>query len=164
MEHRDTLFALTGCNSCLHTAKSITERDNLMRFRGRSATPAISSTASNVKAGETRSGELPAFCQDVTYLKEMAGVSRTIARKPYGQVKPLRSHTLATHRENGEEADWCGFAHASRRSPSASGIGAMHFRRDSAKIGLRLSSAIDKVTSTMHEMKLNVQNMVKILS
>jgi methyl-accepting chemotaxis protein len=32
---------------------------------------------------------------------------------------------------------------------------------DSAKIGLQASSAIDEVTSTMHEMSVNVQNMVK---
>ena len=31
----------------------------------------------------------------------------------------------------------------------------------SAKIGLQASSAIDEVTSTMHEMSVNVQNMVK---
>jgi len=32
---------------------------------------------------------------------------------------------------------------------------------DSAKVGLQASSAIDEVTSTMHEMSVNVQNMVK---
>ena len=111
-------------------------------------------------------GELArTFAKMVIYLKEMAGISESIAGGDLSvEVKPRSSHdTLG----NGFAKMVDGLAglvrtvrDASSQVASASGqvAGASD---DSAKIGLQASSAIDEVTSTMHEMSVNVQNMVK---
>jgi methyl-accepting chemotaxis protein len=115
---------------------------------------------------EDEIGELArTFAKMVTYLKEMAGVSESIAGGDLTvQVKPRSPHdTLGNAFARMVE----GLARlvrsvrdASAQVASASGQVA-NASDDSAKVGLQASSAIDEVTSTMHEMSVNVQNMVK---
>jgi methyl-accepting chemotaxis protein len=115
---------------------------------------------------EDEIGELArSFSQMVTYLKEMAGVSESIAGGDLRiEVKPRSTRdTLGNAFMKMVE----GLARlvrsvrdASAQVASASGQVA-NASDDSAKVGLQASSAIDEVTSTMHEMSVNVQNMVK---
>ncbi len=111
-------------------------------------------------------GELArTFAKMVTYLKEMAGVSESIAGGDLTvEVKPRSSHDTLGNAFAKMVEGLAGLVRtvrdASSQVASASGqvAGASD---DSAKIGLQASSAIDEVTSTMHEMSVNVQNMVK---
>jgi len=111
-------------------------------------------------------GELArTFAKMVTYLKEMAGVSESIAGGDLTvEVKPRSPHdTLGNAFERMVEGLGRlvrSVRDASAQVASASGQVA-NASDDSAKIGLQASSAIDEVTSTMHEMSVNVQNMVK---
>src|SRR6266446_5789855 len=101
----------------------------------------------------------------VNYLKEMAGVSESIAGGDLTvQVQPRsKSDTLGNAFSKMTEGLRSLVRHvrdaASQvASASAQVAGASD---ESAKISLQTSSAIDEVTSTMHEMSVNVQNMVK---
>ncbi|MFZ3367698.1 MAG: methyl-accepting chemotaxis protein [Candidatus Sulfotelmatobacter sp.] len=111
-------------------------------------------------------GELArTFAKMVTYLKEMAGVSESIAGGDLTvEVKPRSPHyTLGNafaRMVEGLGRLVRSVRDASAQVASASGQVA-NASDDSAKIGLQASSAIDEVTSTMHEMSVNVQNMVK---
>jgi methyl-accepting chemotaxis protein len=111
-------------------------------------------------------GELArSFSKMVTYLKEMAGVSESIAGGDLTvQVKPRSSQdTLGNafaRMVEGLGSLVRSVRDASAQVASASGQVA-NASDDSAKVGLQASSAIDEVTSTMHEMSVNVQNMVK---
>jgi methyl-accepting chemotaxis protein len=111
-------------------------------------------------------GELArTFHKMVTYLKEMASVSESIAGGDLTlEVKPRSSHDTLGNAFSRMVEGLAGLVRsvrdASSQVASASNqvAGASD---DSAKIGLQASSAIDEVTSTMHEMSVNVQNMVK---
>jgi methyl-accepting chemotaxis protein len=111
-------------------------------------------------------GELArSFAKMVTYLKEMAGVSESIAEGDLTvEVKPRSTHDTLGNAFSRMVEGLAGLVRsvrdASSQVASASNqvAGASD---DSAKIGLQASSAIDEVTSTMHEMSVNVQNMVK---
>jgi methyl-accepting chemotaxis protein len=111
-------------------------------------------------------GELArTFHKMVTYLKEMAAVSESIAGGDLTlDVKPRSSHDTLGNAFSRMVEGLAGLVRsvrdASSQVASASNqvAGASD---DSAKIGLQASSAIDEVTSTMHEMSVNVQNMVK---
>ncbi len=111
-------------------------------------------------------GELArSFAKMVIYLKEMAGVSESIAEGDLTvEVKPRSSHDTLGNAFSRMVEGLAGLVRsvrdASSQVASASNqvAGASD---DSAKIGLQASSAIDEVTSTMHEMSVNVQNMVK---
>src|SRR5580700_3244234 len=111
-------------------------------------------------------GELArTFHKMVTYLKEMAGVSESIAGGDLSvDVKPRSSHDTLGNAFSRMVEGLAGLVRsvrdASSQVASASNqvAGASD---DAAKIGLQASSAIDEVTSTMHEMSVNVQNMVK---
>jgi methyl-accepting chemotaxis protein len=116
--------------------------------------------------GEDEVAELAlAFNNMVLYLREMAGLSETIAGgdlsveiNPRSQRDTLgngfREMTLGLRslvknvRDSASQV-----ASGSNQVASASD--------DSAKINVQAASAIDEVTSTMHEMSVNVQNMVK---
>ena len=149
------------------TAKSITEPlTNLMKVSRQ-----IGETGDlehNIDVNrEDEIGELArTFAKMVTYLKEMAGVSEAIAGGDLtvrGQAALSARHAGQCFRAHGGRSGAAGAQRArcllaggqrqSGRWPTASD--------DSAKIGLQASSAIDEVTSTMHEMSVNVQNMVK---
>jgi len=111
-------------------------------------------------------GELArTFAKMVNYLKEMAGVSESIAGGDLTvEVKPRSTHDTLGN-AFAKMVDGLGrlvrsVRDASAQVASASGQVA-NASDDSAKVGLQASSAIDEVTSTMHEMSVNVQNMVK---
>jgi methyl-accepting chemotaxis protein len=162
-----TLIALgLGVAVAFTTAKSITEPlTNLMTVSRQ-----IGDTGDlehNIDVNrQDEIGELArTFAKMVTYLKEMAGVSESIAGGDLTvEVKPRSAHdTLGNAFVKMVE----GLARlvrsvrdASAQVASASGQVA-NASDDSAKVGLQASSAIDEVTSTMHEMSVNVQNMVK---
>jgi methyl-accepting chemotaxis protein len=162
-----TLLAVSlGIVIAYRTAKSITEPlTNLMNVAR-----AIGNTGDlehNIDLGrDDEIGELArTFHKMVTYLKEMAGVSESIAGGDLTlEVKPRSTHdTLGnafTRMVEGLAGLVRSVRDASSQVASASNqvAGASD---DSAKIGLQASSAIDEVTSTMHEMSVNVQNMVK---
>ena len=105
------------------------------------------------------------FGRMVTYLKEMAAVSESIAGGNLSvEVKPRSaSDTLGNafaRMTDGLRGLVRNVRDAASQVASASSqvAGASD---ESAKISLQTSSAIDEVTSTMHEMSVNVQNMVK---
>src|SRR5580698_3288357 len=162
-----TLFALgLGVVVAFTTAKSITEPlTNLMKVSRQ-----IGDTGDlehNIDVNrEDEIGELArTFAKMVTYLKEMAGVSESIAGGDLTvQVKPRSPHDTLGN-AFAKMVEGLGrlvrsVRDASSQVASASGQVA-NASDDSAKIGLQASSAIDEVTSTMHEMSVNVQNMVK---
>jgi methyl-accepting chemotaxis protein len=105
------------------------------------------------------------FNSMVLYLREMAGVSESIAggdlsveisprssRDTLG--KAFREMTLGLRNLVKNVRDSAAqVASGSNQVASASD--------ESAKISVQAASAIDEVTSTMHEMSINVQNMVK---
>src|ERR1700676_1767378 len=144
-----TLLALgLGVVIAYTTAKSITEPlNNLMKVSRQIGDTGDLEHNIDVKRDD-EIGELArTFAKMVVYLKEMAGVSESIAGGDLTvEVKPRSPHD--TLRD------------ASAQVASASGQVA-NASDDSAKVGLQASSAIDEVTSTMHEMSVNVQNMVK---
>jgi methyl-accepting chemotaxis protein len=162
-----TLLALgLGVVVAFTTARSITEPlINLMKVSRQIGDTGDLEHNIDVKRDD-EIGELArTFAKMVTYLKEMAAVSESIAGGDLMvEVKPRSPHdTLGNAFAKMVE----GLARlvrsvrdASAQVASASGQVA-NASDDSAKVGLQASSAIDEVTSTMHEMSVNVQNMVK---
>ena len=162
-----TLLALSlGGFIAYRTAKSITEPlTNLMNVaRGIGNTGDLEHNIDVNRNDEI--GELArTFAKMVTYLKEMAGVSESIAGGDLRvEVKPRSSHDTLGNAFAKMVDGLVGLVRSVRdassqvASASSQVAGASE---DSAKIGLQASSAIDEVTSTMHEMSVNVQNMVK---
>jgi methyl-accepting chemotaxis protein len=162
-----TILALTlGVVIAYRTAKSITQPlTNLMNVaRGIGNTGDLEHNIDLTRDDEI--GELArTFHKMVTYLKEMAGISESIAGGDLSvEVKPRSSHDTLGNAFSRMVEGLAGLVRsvrdASSQVASASNqvAGASD---DAAKIGLQASSAIDEVTSTMHEMSVNVQNMVK---
>ncbi len=162
-----TLLALSiGGFIAFRTAKSITEPlNNLMNVaRGIGNTGDLEHNIEVNRNDEI--GELArTFAKMVVYLKEMAGVSESIAGGDLRvEVKPRSSHDTLGNAFSRMVEGLVGLVRSVRdassqvASASSQVAGASE---DSAKIGLQASSAIDEVTSTMHEMSVNVQNMVK---
>jgi methyl-accepting chemotaxis protein len=162
-----TLLALSlGVVIAYRTAKGITQPlNNLMNVaRGIGNTGDLEHNIDLTRDDEI--GELArTFHKMVTYLKEMAGVSESIAGGDLSvEVKPRSSHDTLGNAFSRMVEGLAGLVRsvrdASSQVASASNqvAGASD---DAAKIGLQASSAIDEVTSTMHEMSVNVQNMVK---
>jgi methyl-accepting chemotaxis protein len=162
-----TLLALgLGGVIAFTTARSITEPlTNLMTVSRQIGDTGDLEHSIDVKR-EDEIGELArTFAKMVTYLKEMAGVSESIAGGDLTvDVKPRSANdTLGNafvRMVEGLGRLVRSVRDASAQVASASGQVA-NASDDSAKIGLQASSAIDEVTSTMHEMSVNVQNMVK---
>src|ERR1700681_917180 len=162
-----TLLALgLGVVVAYTTAKSITEPlINLIKVSRQIGDTGDLEHSIDVKR-EDEIGELArTFAKMVSYLKEMAGVSESIAGGDLTvEVKPRSPHdTLGNafvRLVEGLGRLVRSVRDASSQLASASGQVA-NASDDSAKIGLQASSAIDEVTSTMHEMSVNVQNMVK---
>ncbi|HLW84836.1 MAG TPA: methyl-accepting chemotaxis protein [Candidatus Sulfotelmatobacter sp.] len=162
-----TLIALgLGIAIAYRTAKSITEPlTNLMKVARQIGDTGDLEHSIELNQ-EDEIGELArTFAKMVTYLKEMASVSESLAGGDLTvEVKPRSTHDtlgnafakmvegLASLVRSVRDAS-SQVASASNQVASASD--------DSAKVGLQASSAIDEVTSTMHEMSVNVQNMVK---
>jgi methyl-accepting chemotaxis protein len=162
-----TILALSlGVVIAYRTAKSITQPlNNLMNVaRGIGNTGDLEHNIDLTRDDEI--GELArSFHKMVTYLKEMAGVSESIAGGDLSvDVKPRSTHDTLGNAFSRMVEGLAGLVRsvrdASSQVASASNqvAGASD---DAAKIGLQASSAIDEVTSTMHEMSVNVQNMVK---
>jgi len=109
-------------------------------------------------------GELArSFAKMVTYLKEMAPSPKRSRAAPYGagQAAFRARHAGQRLRKDVEAwASWCAARATLRhrwRAPATSSERVRRFGEDRTAA----SSAIDEVTSTMHEMSVNVQNMVK---
>ena len=162
-----TIIALSvGIMIAYRTAKSITQplNDLMNVARGIGNTGDLEHNIDMSRDDEI--GELSrTFHKMVTYLKEMAGVSESIAGGDLTlEVKPRSSHDTLGNAFARMVEGLAGLVRsvrdASSQVASASNqvAGASD---DAAKIGLQASSAIDEVTSTMHEMSVNVQNMVK---
>src|ERR1700680_4869499 len=162
-----TLIAVSlGVVIAYRTAKGITQPLNeLMNVaRGIGNTGDLEHNIDLTRDDEI--GELArTFHKMVTYLKEMAGVSESIAGGDLRlEVKPRSAHDTLGNAFARMVEGLAGLVRsvrdASSQVASASNqvAGASD---DAAKIGLQASSAIDEVTSTMHEMSVNVQNMVK---
>jgi methyl-accepting chemotaxis protein len=162
-----TLLALSlGAAIAYRTAKSITQplNDLMNVARGIGNTGDLEHNIDLTRKDEI--GELArTFHKMVTYLKEMAGVSESIAGGDLTlEVKPRSSHDTLGNAFARMVDGLAGLVRsvrdASSQVASASNqvAGASD---DAAKVGLQASSAIDEVTSTMHEMSVNVQNMVK---
>jgi len=162
-----TLIALSvGILIAYRTAKSITQplNDLMNVARGIGNTGDLEHNIDMSRDDEI--GELSrTFHKMVTYLKEMAGVSESIAGGDLTlEVKPRSSHDTLGNAFARMVEGLAGLVRsvrdASSQVASASNqvAGASD---DAAKIGLQAASAIDEVTSTMHEMSVNVQNMVK---
>ena len=162
-----TLLALSlGAAVAYRTANSITQplNDLMNVARGIGNTGDLEHNIDLNRADEI--GELArTFDKMVTYLKEMAGVSESIAGGDLTlEVKPRSSHDTLGNAFARMVEGLAGLVRsvrdASSQVASASNqvAGASD---DAAKVGLQASSAIDEVTSTMYEMSVNVQNMVK---
>src|SRR5208283_4092107 len=162
-----TLLALSlGGFIAYRTAKSITEPlNNLMNVaRGIGNTGDLEHNIEVNRNDEI--GELArTFAKMVVYLKEMAGVSESIAGGDLRvEVKPRSSHDTLGNAFARMVDGLAGLVRSVRDASSQVASAANQVAgasEDSAKIGLQASSAIDEVTSTMHEMSVNVQNMVK---
>jgi methyl-accepting chemotaxis protein len=162
-----TMIALSvGILIAYRTAKSITQplNDLMNVARGIGNTGDLEHNIDLSRDDEI--GELArTFHKMVTYLKEMAGVSESIAGGDLTlEVKARSSHDTLGNAFARMVEGLAGLVRsvrdASSQVASASNqvAGASD---DAAKVGLQAASAIDEVTSTMHEMSVNVQNMVK---
>ena len=161
-----TMLALSlGIAIAYRTAKSITQPlTNLMNVaRGIGNTGDLEHNVELDRPPEI--GELArTFHKMVTYLKEMAGVSESIAGGDLSvEVKPRSTHDTLGNAFSRMVEGLAGLVRsvrdASSQVASASNqvAGASD---DAAKIGLQASLPLMK-PSTMHEMSVNVQNMVK---
>jgi methyl-accepting chemotaxis protein len=162
-----TLLALAlGVAIAYTSAKSITQPlNNLMNVAQRIANAGDLDHEIDVQR-QDEIGELAkTFKNMVSYLKEMAAVSESIAGGNLSvEVEPRsKSDTLGNafaRMIEGLRKLVQNVRDAASQVASASGqvAGASD---ESAKISLQTASAIDEVTSTMHEMSVNTQNMVK---
>ena len=111
-------------------------------------------------------GELNrSFLEMVTYFKDMAAISSTIARGDLAVQVPQRSEhdalSLAFQQMTvGLRTMIKGVRDAASQVASGSGQVAQA-SDETAKIGVQASTSIDEVTSTMHEMSTNSQSMLK---
>ena len=105
------------------------------------------------------------FSSMVTYLREMAAVSESIAGGDLAvEVRPRSPRDTLGNAFVSMIEGLRALVSSVRDSAAqvASGSNQVAGASDeSAKISLNAASAIDEVTSTMHEMTINVQNMVK---
>jgi methyl-accepting chemotaxis protein len=162
-----TIIALgLGVVIAYRTAKSITEPlTNLMQIARQIGNTGDLEHTIDLH-GEDEIGELArTFAKMVTYLKEMAAVSESIAGGDLNvEVKPRSTHDTLGNAFAKMVEGLGGLVRSVRDAASQVASASNQVAGasdDSAKIGLQASSAIDEVTSTMHEMSVNVQNMVK---
>src|SRR6266542_961164 len=162
-----SLFALAwGIAIAYKTAKSITKPlTNLMQVTQQIGESGDLDHRIDIQRNDEIGQLGRTFDGMVNYLKEMAGVSESIAGGDLTvQVQPRsKSDTLGNAFAKMTEGLRSLVRHVQDAasqvaSASAQVAGASD---ESAKISLQTSSAIDEVTSTMHEMSVNVQNMVK---
>ena len=162
-----TLLALGfGSFIAYRTAKSITQPlTNLMKVAQQIGNTGDLEHSIDLNRDD-EIGELArTFAKMVTYLKEMASVSESIAGGDLKvEVKPRSTHDTLGNAFAKMVEGLAGLVKSVRDAASQVASASNQVAGasdDSAKIGLQASSAIDEVTSTMHEMSVNVQNMVK---
>src|SRR5437879_1848248 len=162
-----TLFAVVaGILIALWTAKSITEPLNhLMTVTREIGDSGDLDQNIDIHRNDEIGALATTFNNMVAYLKEMASVSMSVAegdltvevvprskRDTLGNAFLRMSHGLQelvrTTRESAGQV--------SAGSTQVAGAA-----DESAKVSVQASSAIEEVTSTMHEMSINVQNVVK---
>jgi len=117
-------------------------------------------------AGEDEVAQLAkTFNNMVLYLREMAGISESIAGGDLSvEINPRSSRDTLGKAFREMTIGLRSLVKNVRDSAAqvASGSNQVASASDeSAKISVQAASAIDEVTSTMHEMSINVQNMVK---
>ena len=160
------LMLLMGAFIAWKAAKSITNPLNqLIAVAGQISNTGDLDSKLEIR-GEDEAAQLSAaFEKMVMYLREMAGLSESIAggdlsvqinprsnRDTLGQAFREMTYGLRNLVKNVRDSA-AQVASGSNQVASASD--------ESAKISVQAASAIDEVTSTMHEMSINVQNMVK---
>jgi methyl-accepting chemotaxis protein len=105
------------------------------------------------------------FINMVLYLREMAGVSESIAGGDLSvEINPRSNRDTLGNAFREMTLGLRNLVRSVRDSASQVAGGSNQVASasdDSAKISIQAASAIDEVTSTMHEMSINVQNMVK---
>jgi methyl-accepting chemotaxis protein len=117
-------------------------------------------------SGKDEVGRLAsAFHKMVLYLREMAGVSESIAGGDLSvQINPRSSRDTLGLAFQEMTLGLRSMVKNVRDSASQVAAGSNQVASasdESARISVQAASAIDEVTSTMHEMSINVQNMVK---
>jgi methyl-accepting chemotaxis protein len=162
-----TLLALlVGAVVALYTARSITEPlSHLMTVAREIGDSGDLDQNIDIHRTDEIGALATTFNNMVAYLKEMAGVSMAVAegdltvevvprskRDTLGNAFLRMSHGLQ---------DLVRTTRDSAGQVSAGSNQVAGAADDSAKVSVQASSAIEEVTSTMHEMSINVQNVVK---
>jgi methyl-accepting chemotaxis protein len=162
-----TLLALlVGFAVALYTARSITEPlTHLMTVAREIGDSGDLDQNIDIHRNDEIGALATTFNNMVAYLKEMAGVSMAVAegdltvevvprskRDTLGNAFLRMSHGLQ---------DLVRTTRDSAGQVSAGSNQVAGAADDSAKVSVQASSAIEEVTSTMHEMSINVQNVVK---
>ena len=162
-----TLFAVVaGILIALWTAKSITEPLNhLMTVTREIGDSGDLDQNIDIHRNDEIGALATTFNNMVAYLKEMAGVSMSVAegdltvevvprskRDTLGNAFLRMSHGLQ---------QLVRITRDSAGQVSAGSNQVAGAADESAKVNVQASSAIEEVTSTMHEMSINVQNVVK---
>jgi methyl-accepting chemotaxis protein len=162
-----TLFAvLAGLLVAFYTAKSITEPlTHLITVAREIGDSGDLDQNIDIHRNDEIGALATTFNNMVAYLKEMAGVSMSVAegdlsvevvprskRDTLGNAFLRMSHGLQELVRTTRES-------ASQVSAGSSQVAGA--ADESAKVSVQASSAIEEVTSTMHEMSINVQNVVK---
>ncbi|MFI5057395.1 MAG: methyl-accepting chemotaxis protein [Candidatus Acidiferrales bacterium] len=162
-----TLLALlVGIAVALYTARSITEPlTHLMTVAREIGDSGDLDQNIDIHRNDEIGALATTFNNMVAYLKEMAGVSMAVAegdltvevvprskRDTLGNAFLRMSHGLQ---------DLVRTTRDSAGQVSAGSNQVAGAADDSAKVSVQASSAIEEVTSTMHEMSINVQNVVK---
>jgi methyl-accepting chemotaxis protein len=162
-----TLFALlVGFGAAIYTARSITEPlTHLMTVAREIGDSGDLDQNIDIHRNDEIGALATTFNNMVAYLKEMAGVSMSVAegdltvevvprskRDTLGNAFLRMSHGLQ---------DLVRTTRDSAGQVSAGSNQVAGAADESAKVSVQASSAIEEVTSTMHEMSINVQNVVK---
>jgi methyl-accepting chemotaxis protein len=162
-----TLLALlVGIGVALYTARSITEPlTHLMTVAREIGDSGDLDQNIDIHRNDEIGALATTFNNMVAYLKEMAGVSMSVAegdltvevvprskRDTLGNAFLRMSHGLQ---------DLVRTTRDSAGQVSAGSNQVAGAADESAKVSVQASSAIEEVTSTMHEMSINVQNVVK---
>jgi methyl-accepting chemotaxis protein len=162
-----TLLALlVGVCVALYTARSITEPlTHLMTVAREIGDSGDLDQNIDIHRNDEIGALATTFNNMVAYLKEMAGVSMSVAegdltvevvprskRDTLGNAFLRMSHGLQ---------DLVRTTRDSAGQVSAGSNQVAGAADESAKVSVQASSAIEEVTSTMHEMSINVQNVVK---
>jgi methyl-accepting chemotaxis protein len=162
-----TLLALlVGIAVALYTARSITEPlTHLMTVAREIGDSGDLDQNIDIHRNDEIGALATTFNNMVAYLKEMAGVAMAVAEGDLTvEVVPRsKRDTLANAflRMSHGLQDLVRTTRDSAGQVSAGSNQVAGAADDSAKVSVQASSAIEEVTSTMHEMSINVQNVVK---